>query len=322
MRRHQPRREWGSQPSGRVGGVGGEQVPAGVPHPRGWQHWQAAAAGGQGGRWHGNPRGQGLCHCCQCPGPRWRATASASAGHPGRRASPGGLGGPASGPSPCLGPRATVQAPPAGCPCRQWAAHRRPSSGCWAGWDARKAWAVIPVSMPCGRPPGCAAAPLLGAQVARPAKMLLCCLLRAAHTPGGIPHPATPPLGALPTACALCTAIEALSFTIVDPSLPSFPPNLWRLRTPPAAALSVFGGYGAVQRGGVDVCVNAMVHLWLLLHLVCHHEHFVTCFMDSSRCCSHAALAIHAWVGAGEVSCVPNRLPPPPPNCCCRSRRW
>ena len=89
--------------------------------------------------------------------------------------------------------------------------------------------------------------------------MLLCCLLRAAHTPGGIPHPATPPLGALPTACALCTAIEALSFTIVDPSLPSFPPNIWRLRTPPAAALSVFGGYGAVQRGGVDVCVNAMV---------------------------------------------------------------
>ena len=63
--------------------------------------------------------------------------------------------------------------------------------------------------------------------------MLLCCLLRAAHTPGGIPHPATPPLGALPTACALCTAIEALSFTIVDPSLPSFPPNIWRLRTPP-----------------------------------------------------------------------------------------
>ena len=92
---------------------------------------------------------------------------------------------------------------------------------------------MIPVSMPCGRPPGCAAAPLLGAQVARPAKMLLCCLLRAAHTPGGIPHPATPPLGALPTACALCTAIEALSFTIVDPSLPSFPPNIWRLRTPP-----------------------------------------------------------------------------------------
>ena len=91
--------------------------------------------------------------------------------------------------------------------------------------------------------------------------MLLCCLLRAAHTPGGIPHPATPPLGALPTACALCTAIEALFFTIVDPSLPSFPPNIWRLRTPPAAALSVFGGYGAVQRGGVDVCVNAMKHL-------------------------------------------------------------
>jgi hypothetical protein len=35
-----------------------------------------------------------------------------------------------------------VQAPPAGCPCRQWAAHRRPSSGRWAGWDAHKAWAV------------------------------------------------------------------------------------------------------------------------------------------------------------------------------------
>ena len=97
--------------------------------------------------------------------------------------------------------------------------------------------------------------------------MLLCCLLRAAHTPGGIPHPATPPLGALPTACALCTAIEALSFTIVDPSLPSFPPNIWRLRTPPAAALSVFGGYGAVQRGGVDVCVNAMVVRDLYLSL-------------------------------------------------------
>ena len=112
--------------------------------------------------------------------------------------------------------------------------------------------------------------------------MLLCCLLRAAHTPGGIPHPATPPLGALPTACALCTAIEALSCTIVDPSLPSCPPNLWRLRTPPAAALSVFGGYGAVQRGGVDVCVNAM-GCRLVFACLCRAL-FVSVRHDSARC--------------------------------------